>query len=298
MHRIASIFQLTGLTAAIFVSLALRVSAADVKTDSTNPYAKYIIKEATGSNAGLVLSAKGQQRLEPYDLAIAGNPKSASAYVNRAHMYESMQYLGTTRADWQSKAIEDYNSAIKFDPKNVAAYLARAKFFDESKQDQKALEDYSSVIGIAPDAETYDKRGWIYYHNLKQPQKALLDFNASIVLDTCNSNVYSSRACAEKDLGLNEKAVKDFTLAIDSAPRSWADYMYRGELYQKLGQQAKANEDKRREDVLSRSREPVEFYTNAIAEDPSNIGAYYLLADQLMRAGQYPACARRSNTGP
>lgn len=223
------------------------------------------------------LSEFATKEVEKYTAEIAAHPESAEAYLRRANVYS---------LNFPDKAIPDLSRALKLDPTNFSALVWRAKAYTRTSQFDLALADYSAAIKVKADSDACCEQGVIYHYNLKNPQQALPFYNASIGLDPHNSRAIACRGKAELELGLYDKALNDLTKAIELNPREWGNYMYRANVYEKLGNKVKAAEDRRTERGLQRSR-PIVFYTQFISECPGGIGLYFLLADRQMYEKQY-----------
>lgn len=227
-----------------------------------------------------------------FDLALADlnqaiqlDPKFLAAYCNRSFLYES-------RGDF-ARAIADCNHAIELDPNFTAAYCNRGDSYRQKGEYDRAIADFSQAIQLEPDrANIYFDRGLAYF-NKGENDKAIADFgqaihpdpkiaNASRGIDVNgqsrgdsdpvnhqyawidpnpeNSNYYRGLAYFEK--GDNDKAIADFTQAIQLDPKNADAYGRRGDAYSKQGDYDKAMAD----------------YQQAIRLNPKNVVAYHNLA--------------------
>ena len=97
------------------------------------------------------------------------------------------------------------------------------------------------------------------YFDLGEKEKAIEDFTRAVQIDPKLAMAYSNRGSAYFDLGQKEKAIRDFTQAIQIDPKYANAYFNRGTAYSELGEKEKAVED----------------YTQAIQIDPKYTDAYF-----------------------
>ena len=84
---------------------------------------------------------------------------------------------------------------------------------DSLKENDRALEDYNRALELAPDNPlTWNGRGVIYLRR-KEYQKAIPDFTMAIQLRPTLAQPYENRAAAEKALGDLAGANADLSLA-------------------------------------------------------------------------------------
>lgn len=151
--------------------------------------------------------------------ANAAYKKAIKVYNNNLNMQESrFAYYGI---GWNYEKLEQYNEAI--------AYLDLAV----SKEFEGGYE--------FPILRTRGK----CYAALEQYQQALSDFNSLLTNFADHSeirSVYLNRAWVNEDLGELEKAINDYTIALDLMPSAYT-FLERGYVYEDMAEYALALKD-------------------------------------------------------
>ena len=169
------------------------------------------------------------------------------------------------RSSLAYKRIEYFTKALQLNPNLTDAYEKRAThYYFQEKLDQ-AIQDYTRLIELKPDsANAYLLRGLAYlkkghgegliaeinrlalrYTGLGEPEdskaleRAIDDFSYAIELNPQLAAAYSYRAEAYRLIGMIEEAIRDSTTAIqlrgDQKSTAYA-YATRAEIYRRLGQ--------------------------------------------------------------
>ena len=192
--------------------------------------------------------------IERYTEAISVYPIVPEFYFNRA-----VAFRGTRRFDL---AIRDLEKVIQLDPKLpmpmwTELYYALGTVYQENGEYAKALDNLNKALTLDPaHAKSYNNRGNTHFF-LKEYEKALADINKSLEI-TESSLGYYSRAKIYEGKGDSQKAVADYTKAVELNPRFAEAYSNRGLLFQKQGIIDLAHQD----------------FTKAITIDPLD-GIYY-----------------------
>ena len=207
--------------------------------------------------------------ISDYTKAIEINPKDAYAYNNRGLAYECTgQY---------DKAIADYSRTIELNPYLALPYLNRAAaYFYHKEEYDKAWEDVHKAqsLGLGnvrpvflralreasglkeqsgpeygptyklrfPAAEYYFGRGRAYYHE-GQYDKAISDYTKAIEINPKYAEVYFKRGFDYYHTGQYDKAISDYTKAIEINPKYADAYTNRGIAYDKKGHYDEAISD-------------------------------------------------------
>lgn len=124
---------------------------------------------------------------------------------------------------------------------------ARAKF-DEAMKNmgqgnyERAVNGFSRALSIWPQmADAYIERG-VARHYLKDDDQALADLDHATQIDPSLGAPYTVRGTIYRDRGDMQRAMQAMTKGIDVQPGLDA-YYERGQLYEALGDHAKAIED-------------------------------------------------------
>lgn len=95
---------------------------------------------------GLLHRMKGQLGLAiaDYNSALAINPKSTLAYINRGTAYAEQRNY--------SRALMEYKQALSFDPTNVVAYCNKGTVLSELGEYREALHAYEQALRLEPNS--------------------------------------------------------------------------------------------------------------------------------------------------
>jgi tetratricopeptide (TPR) repeat protein len=159
------------------------------------------------------------------------NPKDATAWFNLGVAYESKRD--------GDEALESFSEAIRLDPKDPSRYEARARVYAgkpgsgiDGEKLQKALADYDSALHLRlegiDDPETWLKNKAARAENDIQ---ALACWNAAIKRAPKNAKLRISRAGTYQHMGDRQKALADYTEAIQLDPEDPDAYFSRATFY-------------------------------------------------------------------
>lgn len=144
------------------------------------------------------------EALKEFDRALELDPENGDYYFQKGKAHSR---LNDDRA-----AIQDYDKAIELISSEVGrsmVHAARADLNQKLDQLVQAIGDYSEAIKLAPNyAYHYDHRGNLYYAK-GEFQKALEDFTSAIERDPANKFFYLDRARVYRQLQQSELAEKD-----------------------------------------------------------------------------------------
>ncbi len=222
--------------------------------------------------------------------AIQLNPKLKEAYSTRALIYlEAKEYK------W---AIEDYDKLIEFNPSHPGTYHDRAIAHKELGQYEEAIGDLTKAIklkyqrDLRPDwpRSAYVIRGQVY-EALEKYGDAISDYDKALEIEEKNLktlkeltegkwrcsgtayDLYDKRAFAYKKIGKFERAIDDFTKAIDcvgeTAPALPLEYGNRADVYMEMEKPGEAIKDytKAIESNLKNNRDWIEDKADTTSYD-------------------------------
>jgi len=198
--------------------------------------------------------------LEPSGLDTGGE----HVYLHRGDAFANLGLYQKAISDY-STAIEQYrerieNIGLEVDPDeaeldlaisyHAMCYARRASIHTALKQYQNAIEDYSNAIEI--DSHSEDGSDWMHYlrraelhERLGQLQNMLQDCESAVEMNPRVPKCYFMRGYAHSKCGYFQKAVDDYTVALESGDY-YSDpivYLYRGDAYLQLGQIEYAESD-------------------------------------------------------
>jgi tetratricopeptide (TPR) repeat protein len=263
---------------------------------------------------GIAYAFKGDwdPALAAYAQAIKTDPSAWYAYLNRATAYRV-----TGKPDL---AIADCTAALAIKPDAWQVYAVRATVYGAQKQTDLEIADLDRAIAIQPGAQIYRIRGEADLVKGDR-DRAIVDFTASLKIEpeniltlTKRAESYMrlknvdlahadyrtilniakyrtidpmTRAFAERELGLSDAALADFTAQIADTDKTASLEPNESESWNNacwIRAQANQDLDKATEDC-----------NKAIALDPRNAGAVDSLGFVLYRQGRFADAIARYN---
>ena len=181
-------------------------------------------------------------------------------------------YSRGLRSSLACRKIEYFTKALQLNPNLAEAYEKRAIHYYLQRRFEKAIQDYTRVIELKPHrVNAYQMRGLAYLKkghseglmaqidplasslsNSPGPEsselleRAIDDFSRAIELDPQLAGAYSYRAEAFHLKGLTDEAIRDSTKAIElggSQQTIGRAYTTRAKVYRQLGLSELADED-------------------------------------------------------
>jgi tetratricopeptide (TPR) repeat protein len=235
--------------------------------------------------------------IHAYSLIIKKDPQNASAYFQRANVYQELKEWGLAIGDYSQaillngnytaayhnrgfvhqtlgqydKAIEDYGEAIRTDPQHMISYNNRGNVYKEIGALSHAIDDYSRAIQLNPDTDgVYFNRG-IAYHILGHYQSAIADYSMEIHRNPADAESYNNRGNAYQKLGMLQQAKTDYQKVVEIDPQAAYAYFNMGITERFIGNIDQAIKD----------------YDKAIELNPDYADAYILRADIYFLKHQY-----------
>lgn len=176
-----------------------------------------------------------------------GPLSSASAYYERARKFsQNHQY---------EDELDDLNKAIDLDPNFAEVYMERANLYALNLPKEKggymaAVADYSRVLELEPMDDQARHLRAMDYEQLGQYDNAIADYTTT--LNNGNTD-FSDKELAGEHLNRGrlyqwqkrdyEKAIADYTAALQLDPQINGAHRHRGVCYELLGESKKAQDD-------------------------------------------------------
>jgi tetratricopeptide (TPR) repeat protein len=199
---------------------------------------------------------KFSKAIEDFSKVLDLDGPDAGTYLLRGNAYYSD---GEYR-----QAINDYSKALEINPDLINAYNNRGRVYGEIGELDKAINDYSKAIEIIserPDAFInpifYSKAGQdlnsriinstnsnsSYFHYTFGPESQMFEglLSRNMVLESLAS--YINRGLAYEKKGQLDKAISDFSRVIEKDPNNALAYLYRSEIYRKMGNEVEYKND-------------------------------------------------------
>ena len=200
-------------------------------------------------------------RTNKYDDAMSDFNKIADLVPTKPYLYlERAKYF--QRKKKFSEAISDYSRVIEIEPKCADVYLERARCYHQKIMYSEAISDYSKAIELNPDcSEIYFIERADCYAQHDKVDEALSDYSRSIEIKP-SSDAYLGRGKIYSGNDL-DKALENFTRAMELNRDNWEAYFLRGKIYEVQGKYDLAEQD----------------YSESIGIYPENGNLYFQRAD-------------------
>ncbi|NER51591.1 MAG: serine protease [Symploca sp. SIO1B1] len=162
---------------------------------------------------GLVLHSQGkyQEAIESLDKAIQEDSKDFFP------LWRLRGWVLYSQQEYQA-ALESFEKLLALDPQSqtqdFALHLLRGLSLRGLGRYQEATVAYTQAIAINPHPWAYNNRGNAYY-DLKNYQKALSDYSNAIELDPNFAAAYETRGQAYCQIGDEQTALRDFQQAAE-----------------------------------------------------------------------------------
>lgn len=192
---------------------------------------------------------------------------------NWGYLLEGFVYEKMKKYDY---AIKSYNKAIEIDSLSGDAYFRKRQIYTYylNRRDL-ALKELSKLIEIYPKTSFYRELRGETYEELGKYDKALTDFSFAIQLSESSFSFYRRAEFFARRCELN-LALQDFSKAIDIDPTRSYYYYSRAEIYTKFKMNSMAQLD----------------YNKAISLDSSNAFAYQHRGDFYSNLGLLDLAAK------
>ncbi len=167
------------------------------------------------------------------------------------------------------QTIVSCDRAIALKPDFAEAYLLRGKARVAHYDADLAIADFTTAAELRPrDSQVLLERASAYVDH-KQYAAAIADATAALAIDPKLARGYNLRGTAVRATGNTQRAVEEFTRALEIQPTS-DTYYQRGATYQ----------------ILADHRHAVEDFTQAIDFDPDKPQTYFARAESERALGE------------
>jgi len=182
-------------------------------------------------------------------------------------VYAGEEEQPTEKEAWAIDVSEDEYAPREFEPEKEDQYYVPLRTEHDPKKEQllrlEALDIACRVLSgskLPEQSQTWFERGNIYA-NLHGWDKAVADYTKAIEFDPNNAHYWHMRGVCYLQLGEPSKAVADYTKAIELDPDGERGHYWsqRARAYQQLAQYEKAHSD----------------FTKAIELNPNNANVHY-----------------------
>jgi tetratricopeptide (TPR) repeat protein len=165
-------------------------------------------RELSADEKAVVSAISDSQKMELAKINenISKRPHDAWVYKKRGDFY-------TNTLSKYNEAVSDYTKAIELSP-NAQIFSDRAICHYKFEEYEKAIDDFRMAVSYDSNTEYYFGIGAIY-NKLKNYKEATTYLTKSIELDSSNSTDYQERGESYFNLEEYNKAVADFSRAIE-----------------------------------------------------------------------------------
>lgn len=266
--------ELTPEDVSLWCRRALVHARADNQTEVVADYTQALEREPRRLEA-LIGRAEAYSRLRNFNAAIADyteairqSPKDESLYFGRGNAFYSLGQYARAIPDYgevirlnpthlwavgnrgraylfqgePGRALTDFNRLLALDPRNIRGLVDRASAFIDLKRLDRAIADYTTAIGIEPTPGLYQDRGNAHVRN-GDYEKAVADFTEALQRSPDNVSLLLARSRAYGRLDRLEEALADLDKAVEQAADDANIRRQRGEIHNRLGQTDEALAD-------------------------------------------------------
>ncbi len=174
---------------------------------------------------------------EIFESQIEKNKLIAENYINLAQMYVDSKNI--------DKALEVYDKLLEINDREHRAYFFKGNILHKQGDNEKAIENYTNAIDLKP--KFYDAimaRGFVK-RTEGDLEEALADFNLVLTILPKSTNALYNKALVLKQMEQYQKAIDELSKCIDMQPKGTAFFKLRAECYELVGNNDKAEEDKK-----------------------------------------------------
>jgi len=142
--------------------------------------------------------------------------------------------------------IEKLTDYLKIDPHNGTAYNNRGLAFSEIGKGKEALLDFAKAMEFSPnDPMPYINRGDLYERAKPTGRflEAIEDYSRAIAIDGKDATIHRCRAYACLEVNRLHDAIDSSSEAIRLDPDFAQTYIDRSEVYRRLGDDKRAEQD-------------------------------------------------------
>ncbi|MGQ9819917.1 MAG: tetratricopeptide repeat protein [Candidatus Kapaibacteriales bacterium] len=209
------------------------------------PYFSHALKLGDTSFLPYYFRGLSYLYLNQFDSAVVDLEKAAEKNNHLPDIFNNLGLAYQFNGDLKL-SLDSYSQAIMLDSNFAEAYSNRASVYNQIGEIEAALLDLEKAIKLKPkNPFNYYERGRAYY-KLKRYKDAIVNFDKAIKLGLNNSKVYYSRGNAYFKNENYKMAIKDYTKCLELDSLDPDALNNRAVAYDKIGDSAKANYDRRR----------------------------------------------------
>ena len=154
------------------------------------------------------------------------------------------------------QAVEEFSKSIDSFPKMADAFIGRGIAYCILEQFERGIEDFNEAIRLEPDnAGAYCNRGLAWFE-LDDPGRALQDYDEAIRLEPGVITFHQNKGLLFFLEGDLVQALQCYDEALRVAPKQADTYESRADVYEQMGLDMLAEQDRARAKYLKNRRRP------------------------------------------
>lgn len=190
-----------------------------------------------------------------YDKALAALNRAIEADPSDRDLHNSRATVLLTLGE-SERALQDQSEYIRLGPDKPSGYMKRGVLLEKLGRYDLALSDYSRAITLQPASDilvtgqSFKTRASLL-SRLGRHKESIADLSKAIGLDDSDDDALRTRGDEYFALGHLEKAIADYTRAIELSPQyARASFEARSKAYRALGKFELAEKDKKEAGLL------------------------------------------------
>lgn len=183
-----------------------------------------------------------QKALEALAIGIELDPTNRDMFKSRAAINAALGH--------KEEALKDYQQLAKLDPESTAPLFQQAQVYESMKKFDEAGAIYRKMLPMSESKQKVPLKAIAYKRlallssNKQQHREAIDYLSEAMKFDPEDDEPIRMRGLEYMKIKEYEKAIADFTEAIDIVPDSASNFSARADAYEKLGKAELAEKDR------------------------------------------------------
>jgi len=164
------------------------------------------------------LGSWGADREKPQPVAEKPTDNISARSVNDSQGYATRGQV-LARSGKTEEAVAEFDRALALDPYNVQALYGRALIYQGEKQHQQAIADFTAANGLSPQKVEPLLGRATSYLALDKAKEAAADLDEAVQADPNSAIAWSTRGQVYERLGDKAKAAESYGRALNLRPK-------------------------------------------------------------------------------
>jgi len=143
-----------------------------------------------------------------YGRAVEEFSKSIDSFPKMANTF-TMRGIAYCRLEEFERGIDDFSEAIRLEPENAGAYCNRGLAWFELDDPGRALQDYDEAIRLDPEEPAFQQNKGLLFFLEGDLVQALQCYDEALRIAPKHADAYENRADVYEQMGLNMPAEQD-----------------------------------------------------------------------------------------